>query len=93
MRRVQRTEPGDLDERMNLCQCIKAHPELFSVILLADEASFTRDGINNSRNLHTWSLENPHRTRITNVQGRLSENVWYGLLGDKLIGPFFFTTV
>jgi hypothetical protein len=59
-RSVQHLEPGDLDQCMNLCHWIKAHPELFSVILFTDEASFTRDGINNSRNFHTWSDENPH---------------------------------
>jgi hypothetical protein len=44
---------------------IKAHPELLRVILFIDEASFTRDGINNSRNLHTWSHDNPHETSVT----------------------------
>jgi hypothetical protein len=75
---------------VNLCHWIKAHPELLSVILFTDEASFTRDGINNSRNLHTWSDENPQRTRITNFQRRFSVNARCGLLGDKLIGPFVF---
>jgi hypothetical protein len=89
-RRVQHLEPGDLDQRMNLCHWIKAHPELLRVILFTNEASFTRDGINNSRNLRTWSHENPHRIRITNFQRRYSENIWCGLLGDKLIGPFVF---
>jgi hypothetical protein len=48
-RRVQHLEPGDVDQRMNLCHWIKARPELLSVTLFTDEASFTRDGINNSR--------------------------------------------
>jgi hypothetical protein len=64
--RVQHLEPGDLDQRMNLCHWIKVHTELLSVILFTDEASFIRDGINNSRKLHTQSHENEHWTRITN---------------------------
>ena len=53
--RVQHLEPGDPAQRMDLCHWITAHPELLSVILFTDEASFTRDGINNTRNVHTWS--------------------------------------
>ena len=74
----------------DLCHWITAHPELLSVILFTDEASFTRDGINNSRNVHTWSNENPHETRVTNFQRRFSVNVWCGVLGNRLTGPFVF---
>jgi hypothetical protein len=45
--RVQHLEPGDHAQRMELCHWITAHPELLSVILFTDEASFTRNGINN----------------------------------------------
>ena len=61
-------EPGYHAQRMDLCRWITAHPELLSIILFTDEASFTWDGINNSRNVHTWSHENPHETRVTNFQ-------------------------
>jgi len=83
-------EPGNHAQRMDLCRWITAHPELLSVILFTDEESFTRDGINNSRNVHTWSRENPHETRVTNFQRRFSVNVWCGVLGNRLIGPFVF---
>ena len=66
--RVQNLEPGDHAQRMDLCRWITARPELLSVILFTDEASFTRDSINNSRNVHTWSHGNPHETRVTNFQ-------------------------
>ena len=88
--RVQHLEPGDHAQRMDLCRCITAHPELLSVILFTDEVSFTRDGINNSRNVHTWSHENPHETRVTNFPRRFSVNVWCDVLGNRLIGPFVF---
>jgi len=39
---------------------------LLSVILFSDEASFTRDGVNNLRNVHMWSHDNPHETSVTN---------------------------
>jgi len=88
--RVQHQEPGDPARHMHFCHWITAHPQLLSVILFTDEASFTWDGINNTRNLHTWSHDNPHETRVTHFQRRFSVNVWYGVLGNKLIGPFVF---
>jgi len=65
---VQHLEPGDHAQHMDLWHWIKAHPELLSVILFSDEASFTRDGVNNLRNVHTWSHNNPHETSVTNFQ-------------------------
>ena len=67
--RVQRLEPGDHAQRLDLCRWITARPELLSVILFIDEASFTRDGINNSRNVHKWSHENPYETRVPTSKG------------------------
>jgi len=87
--RVQHLEPGDHAQRMDLCHSIKAHPELLSVILFSDEASFTRDGVNNLQNVHTWSHDNPPETSVTNFQRRFTVNVWCGLLGNKF-GPFVF---
>ena len=46
--RVQHLEPGNPAQHMDLCYWITAHLQLLSVILFTDEASFTRDGINNS---------------------------------------------
>ena len=91
--RVQHLEPGDHAQLMDLCHWIKAHPELLSVILFSDEAAYTRDGVNNLRNVHTWSHINPHETSVTNFQKRFSVNVWCGVLGNRLIGPFVFQTI
>jgi len=88
--RVQHLEPGDHAQRMDLCHWIKAHPELLSVVLFSDEASFTRDGVHNLRNVHTWSHNNPHETSVTNFQKIFSVNVWPGVLGNRLIRPFVF---
>ena len=55
-------EPGDHDQRMELCHWAKSNPELLSVILFTDEGSFTRAGINNLGNMHTRSHSNPHTT-------------------------------
>ena len=69
---------------------VNAHPEMLNAILLTDEASFTRDGINTLRNVHTWAHRNPHATCVTHFQWRFSLNVWCGMLGKRLIGSFVF---
>ena len=83
---AQHLEPGDHAQR----HWIKAHPEPLSVILFSDESSFTRDGVNNLRNVHTWSHDNPDETTVSNFQRRFTVNVWFGVLGNKMIGPFVF---
>ena len=88
--RVQHLEPGDHTQRMDLCHWVTAHPELLSLILFTDEASFNRDGINNLRNVHRWSHRNPHGTCVIHFQRRFSMNVWCGVVGNRLIGPFVF---
>ena len=57
---LQHLEPGNHAQCLDFCQWVTANPELLSVILFSDEASFTRDGVNNLRNVHTWSHSNPH---------------------------------
>ena len=54
---------------------------------------FIRDGVNNLRNVHAWSHNNPHETSVTNFQKRFSVNVWCGVLGNRLIGPNMKTLV
>jgi len=88
--RLQYLERGDHVQRMDLCLWITAHPELLSAVLFTDEASFTRDGINNSRNVHTWSHDNPHESYVYKFQRRFSVNAWCGVLGNRLNGPFVF---
>jgi len=56
-------------------------------ILFTDEATFTRNGINNTRNSHNLAQDNPHATVETNFQTRFSVNVWCGIINDMLIGP------
>ena len=79
-------EPGDPTQRMDLCHWITPRPQLLSVILFTDEASFTRDCTNNSRKLHMWSHDNPHETSVTKSQRRFSVKVRGGA-GKSLARP------
>ncbi|GFW70186.1 DUF4817 domain-containing protein [Trichonephila clavipes] len=57
-------------------------------VLFTDEASFSREGIFNTHNSHSWAAANPHVTRTRAAQDRFLVNVWAGILGDHLIGPY-----
>ena len=63
-------------------------PDFLNHVLLTDESGFTRDGIMNLHSLHIYSDENPRVTRSTSFQQRFCVNVWAGILGITLIGPF-----
>jgi len=45
--------------RLEFCYWLHTNRQLLPLILFTDEATFTRNGINNTRNSHRWSHENP----------------------------------
>jgi hypothetical protein len=53
-------------------------------------AHFTHDIINHTRNSHLCYRDNPHGTLKNNYQHRFAANVWCGIIGDQLIGPYIF---
>ncbi|GFY22528.1 uncharacterized protein TNCV_2177891 [Trichonephila clavipes] len=65
----------------------RLHQQLSSV-LFPDETSFSREGIFNTHNSHSWAAANPHVTRTRAAQDRFLVNVGAGILGDHLIGPY-----
>jgi len=84
---VHRLEEGDEARQLDLCWWIIANCRLIPFILLTDEASFTRDDINNTHNSHQWSDKNAHAIVEKNSQHRFSVNVWCGVIDNHLIGP------
>lgn len=90
----QSLSEADFDHRLNFCNwlsnmCNENH-QFLSHILWTDEATFTNAGGVNLHNMHYWSAENPHWMRETDFQNRWSVNVWCGIVGNKIIGPFIF---
>jgi hypothetical protein len=81
--RVQNIHPEKSAMRLEFCHWL----QLLPVILLTDEATFTRNGINNTRNSHRWSHNNPHGAVETNFQNRFAINVWCGMIDVMLTGP------
>ncbi|KAJ8911487.1 hypothetical protein NQ315_010859 [Exocentrus adspersus] len=53
------------------------------------EASFQLNGNVNRHNFRYWSDENPHWMLEKHTQHPQKLNVWAGLFGDQIIGPFF----
>lgn len=92
LQRVQALAPADYGPRVEYCQWFLqkmiTQQDLPALVLFTDEAMFTQEGIFNSHNTHYWAHENPHRTRPHAYQTRFSVNVWAGLLGEHLIGPY-----
>jgi len=84
---VQNLHSEDSAMRLVFCHWLHTNRQLLPLILRTDEATFTRNGINNKRNSHQWSHENPHGTVETNFQRRFSINVRCGMIDDMLIGP------
>lgn len=91
--RVQDLLPQDLNKRKIFCRWLRRkclrHQYFLRRILITDKSCFTRNGIENFRNTHIWCDENPHETAARHFQHTFSVNVWIGVLGDNLIGPFF----
>lgn len=92
LQKVQSLLPEDFVPRVN---CVRwfleqdiVDPNFLSKVLFTDEATFTRDGIFNSRNSHVWALDNPHEIAICHHQHRFSVNVWSGILNNHVIGPY-----
>ncbi|CAG9828027.1 unnamed protein product [Diabrotica balteata] len=87
---VQRLHAGDEIDRLEFCRWINNNRPTLYKTLFTDEAQFTTDGINNSRNSHVWAEENPHAIRERRSQLRFSVNVWIGVINNQLVGPHFF---
>lgn len=90
---VQALQPCDFENRIRYCQWLlnKLNDDaaFISNVLWSDESTFQRNGMFNRRNTHLWATENPHAFRQTSHQYRWSINVWAGMLGDRLVGPYF----
>lgn len=86
---VQDLEEGDYQQRRIFADWILNNEDIIPNILFTDESQFNREGVINSRNYHLWAESNPYATRTRNFQRQLSVNVWAGIVGKVVIGPYF----
>lgn len=88
----QELSMADYDYRVTFCEWLQGVMEndFLCKILFSDEATFMNSGHVNKHNMHYWAVENPHWMRSVPFQHRWSLNVWCGIIGDFVIGPYFF---
>jgi hypothetical protein len=86
---VQNLEEGDHQQRRGLARWFQANQNSLERILFTDESQFTRETVINSRNYTLWAESNPYATRPRRFQRQLHVNVWAGIIGNSLIGPYF----
>lgn len=91
---VQHLRQGDAERRITfiswLVTKLEDYPNILNCILWTDESKFTNNGIINRQNNRYWDDQNPHWMFETNNQSVWGTNVWCGLLGGKLLGPYFY---
>jgi hypothetical protein len=59
---VQNLQPGDSVMRLEFGHSLRTNRQWLPLILFTDKATCTRNGINNTRNLHRWSHDSPPGT-------------------------------
>lgn len=91
---VQHLIVPDFEKRRVFCRWfsrkLNVTPTLPINILWSDESKFTNCGMFNRRNFHYYADENPRVISARRFQQRFSVNVWCGMIGGTLVGPYFF---
>ena len=89
---LQAFQPNDMPKReefaVNMLQRISEDETFLKRVCFSDEATFHVSGKLNKHNVRIWGPENPHVTRELQRDG-LKENVWCGIMHNRIIGPFF----
>lgn len=68
---------------------IQREPDLPGRIIFTDESTFVLVHGPNRQNCRLWNTENPHEYVGANSQYQLKLNVWSGIVGTHILGPFF----
>lgn len=91
---VQELDANDFQRRLHFClwanDKLLENPLFFDNVLFSDEATFHKNGYVNLHNFHYYATENPNFIRPLDHQHRWSLNVWAGILGNQILGPYFF---
>lgn len=92
---VQELHEDDSDRRRRLefCEVMSRSlidtPNLLYNICFSDECTFSLNGLVNRHNCRYWAESDPHVMREFHTQRPQKLNVWCGILGDHIVGPFF----
>ena len=90
---VQEHNDDDYLERIKLCETfrekIDSHPNFLNFVVFSDEATFYLHGAVNKHNQRYWCDENLHWMVEEDTQTQQKVNVWCGIVGTNVKGPFF----
>lgn len=93
VRKNQEIFPDDQFRRLEFCEAIREkcdNDDNFTRnILFTDESTFSLHKRHNPSAVRYWSQKNKHLSRDVTTQYPQKLNVWAGILGDHIIGPFF----
>lgn len=85
--------PTDNIRRMEFCEAamekINRNENFTRNVVFTDESTFPLLGRHNPSRVRYWSRENLHRFFTLRTQYPQKLNVWAGLLGEHMLGPFF----
>lgn len=96
VRLVQELSQLDYAKREDFCEIIEKRmrdPSFVRKICFSDESTFHRNGVVNRHNCRYWATENPNVKMESHSQKKEKVNVWAGVLGDSLIGPFLWKKI
>lgn len=89
---LQELNEDDNDRRLQFCEVMSNNllntMHLYN-ICFSDECMFFLNGQVNRHNCRYWSDTNPHWFRETHTQYPQRLNVWAGIVGDHIVGPYF----
>ena len=91
---IHELNEDDPDRRLQFCEelmlrCDKTS-HFLNNILFSDKTTFTLNGTVDRHNCRYWSRENPYWTQQAHSQRQGKVNVWVGMMGYRLIGPYLF---
>ncbi|KAJ8947616.1 hypothetical protein NQ318_002625, partial [Aromia moschata] len=79
--------PDNFFVRMQCCEFILRRNRqdacFVNKILFSDEETFTQ-----CQNCHIWDDKNPNANWVRHFQHEFKINIWCGIIGDYLVGPF-----
>lgn len=85
--------PRDAEMRMVFCEemteRINYNPRYTTLICFGDESTFPLLGKHNPSVVRFWARENPHQRMDMRTQYPQKLNLWGGVLGSHILGPFF----
>jgi hypothetical protein len=90
---VQELLEDDLERRLQFCEDVtirlQKNANFHKNILFTDEATFCLNGTINKQNTRYWSSQNPRWYTEGHTQYQQKVNVWAGIIGNQILGPFF----